>query len=146
MPAKARKETNKMSEALRLTVPGYPEYIKIAKMAVGQIATMQGASIDTVQDVQTAVSEACRLITCHGHPCWSDCIDVSCHIEEGKLLINVADKDGSHSIEKDELHRCVECPQEGDMGIKLIEYIMDNVEITRANSGCRSIKITKILS
>ena len=42
---KQKKEENKMSEILKLTINGNPEYIKIAKMAVGQAACMKGLDI-----------------------------------------------------------------------------------------------------
>lgn len=134
-----------MSEVLKLTISGSPEYIKIAKVAVGQAAAAKGLDIEKTDDLQMAVGEACRLISCHGYPGWSDYYNVVFQADETKITVIVEDDKGEHTLEKDLDHQCVDCPHEGDIGLKLIECVMDEVEITRADKGCRSIKITKNL-
>lgn len=135
-----------MADTLDIRISGSPEYIKIAKTAVGQLATTAGGGMDAVKDVQTAVAEACRIITCHGRPCWCETLRVICNVDEGVLTATIQEDENGNTLEKDDVHRCLDCPSEGDMGIVLMEHIMDNVEIIRADSGCRKIKITKTLS
>ena len=132
----------KMSESLKLTIPGSPEYIKIAKVAVGQAACLHGLDIEKTDDLQMAVGEACRLISCHGYSAWSDTYSVIFETNNDEMTVTVIDENGCHSLKKSERYRCLECPSEGDMGIKLLECVMDKVEITRAGEGCRSIKLT----
>jgi serine/threonine-protein kinase RsbW len=132
-----------MSESLKLTIPGSPEYIKIAKVAVGQAACLHGLDIEKTDDLQMAVGEACRLISCHGHSAWSDTYSVIFTADEEEMTVTVIDENECHSIEKAEKYRCLDCPHEGDMGLKLLECVMDKVEITRASEGCKSIKVTK---
>ena len=142
---KQKKEENKMSEILKLTINGNPEYIKIAKMAVGQAACMKGLDIEKTEDLQMAVGEACRLISCHGHPCWSDNYCLVFEADDEKITVTIEDEKGSHTLEKVADYQCLECPHEGDMGVKLMECVMDEVEISRADVGCKSIKLTKKL-
>ena len=134
-----------MSEILKLTIPGSPEYIRIAKMAVAQAASTEGLDVEKTEDLQVAVGEACRLISCHGYAAWSDTYNVIFQVEDEKITVVVNDETGNHSLAKNGFHQCVDCPNEGDIGIKLIECTMDEVEITRAEKGCRSIKLVKNL-
>lgn len=132
-----------MSEVMKLTISGNPEYIKIAKVAVGQAAAAKGLDIEKIEDLQMAVGEACRLISCHGYPGWSDYYNVIFEADEMKVTVRIEDDRGRHTLKKDLVHQCVDCPHEGDIGLKLIECVMDEVDITRADTGCRSIKIIK---
>ena len=134
-----------MSEVLKLTINGNPDYIKIAKMTVGQTACKCGLDIEKTEDLQMAVGEACRLISCHGHPCWSDSYSVRFDADDEKIQVIVEDEKGDHTLEKVADFKCLDCPHEGDMGLKLMECVMDEVEITRADTGCKSIKLTKKL-
>lgn len=132
-----------MAECFKLTIPGSPEYIRIAKVAVGQAAALKGLDIEKTDDLQMAVGEACRLISCHEHSAWSDNYNVTFEADENEIVVTVKDDNDCHSLKKTEDYRCLDCPREGDMGIKLIECVMDNVEITRASEGCKSIKLIK---
>lgn len=134
-----------MSEILKLTITGNPEYIKIAKMTVGQAAATCGLDIEKTEDLQMAAGEACRLISCHGHPCWSDNYNVVVEADDEVITVTVEDEKGDHTLKKDADYQCLDCPHEGDMGISLMKCVMDDVEISRASSGCKSIKLTKKL-
>jgi hypothetical protein len=52
-----------MSEILKMTLPGNPEYIRVTKSAVGSAAALAGFDFDCVEDIQMAVAEACKSIT-----------------------------------------------------------------------------------
>ena len=60
-----------MSDLLKFTVPGHPEYVKIAKMSVESAAAVAGFTVDDIEDMGIAVADACKLITCHGFDGWS---------------------------------------------------------------------------
>lgn len=132
-----------MSEVLKITVPGDPEYINIAETAACQAASMHGMDMEKVSDLRLAVSEACRLVTCHGFAGWSRSYDITCDISETAMTVTVKDDLCAHDKAKDEEKRCPDCPSEGDIGIRMIEVIADEVSVTRAEAGCRSITIVK---
>ena len=132
-----------MSEILKMTVPGDPEYIKIAETAVTQAAGLHGMDIETSRDVCLAVGEACRLVTCHGFDGYSRSYDITCDVDHERVQVTVEDDLCVHDREKDEECRCPDCPNEGDIGIKMIEVIMDEVSVSRTEQGCRSITLVK---
>lgn len=134
-----------MSDLLKFTVPGNPEYVKIVKMAVGSAAANCGFTVDAIEDMGIAVGDACKLITCHGFDGWSDSYDIECTIEDDKMTIEVKDDLCKHGIQKDLTRRpCMDCPNEGNLGIHVIRTLMDEVEIIKeAENKKKSIKMVK---
>ena len=55
-----------MADKLKFVIPGKPEYITMVRLAVGSIADTAGFDYEEIEDIKTAVSEACKNITCHG--------------------------------------------------------------------------------
>ncbi len=136
-------EGDEMSEVLKMTIPGDPDYIKIAETAVCQAVGLHGMDMEKAADLKLAVGEACRLVTCHGFSGWSRSYDITCDITEEAVTVTVKDDLCAHDKKKDEECRCPDCPSEGDIGIKMIEVITDEVSISRAEAGCRSITLVK---
>ncbi len=132
-----------MTEVLKMTISGDPDYIKIAGTAMAQAATLHGMDMEKVNDVQVAVGEACQLITCHGYEGWSSAYDLTCDVDEDEMRITIKDDLCTHELCKTEKHRCLECPGEGDIGIRMIQVIMDEVLISRTGTGCNSITLIK---
>ncbi len=126
-----------------MTIPGDPGYIKIAETAACQAASLHGMDVEKATDLKLAVSEACRLVTCHGFEGWSRSYDITCEIDDEAVTITVKDDLCAHDKAKDEGMRCPDCPSEGDIGIKMIEVIMDEVSISKAEAGCKSITLVK---
>ncbi|MEA4921970.1 MAG: ATP-binding protein [Eubacteriaceae bacterium] len=131
-----------MSGILEMTVPGNPEYIKIAKMAAGAAASLEGFDIEKVDDIKMAVGEACKAITCHGFEGWSENYQLAMDMAGKVLTIEVEDKLCKHQVSKG-TRPCMDCPGEGDLGIQIIKSLMDDVEIVKAGDGCRSIRMVK---
>lgn len=134
-----------MLEVLKLTLPGIPDYINVAKMAIGVAAKRQHLNVEEIHDLQTAVGESCRLVTCHQFEKWSNSYDISCVVEGHKMIITVQDVTGVHGIEKLDEKKCLGCPNEGDLGINIIKFMMDEVKIEKIDKGCKSIKLIKNL-
>lgn len=131
-----------MSEILKLEISGNPDYIQIAKMAVGAAASTAGFDIEHVEDIELAVAEACKNITCHGFDGWSECYEITCRVNDARMEITVTDIKCEHSVSKGK-RPCLDCPKEGDLGIFVIKSLMDEVEITKEKQGNRSIKMVR---
>ena len=69
--------------------------------------------------------------------------DVTFTISPKAVTITVKDDLCAHDKKKDEKKRCPDCPNEGDIGFRMIEVITDEVSISRAEAGCRSITLVK---
>ena len=131
-----------MSDLLKFSVPGNPEYVKIVKTAAQSAAAVADYSLEAVDDIGIAVGEACKLITCHGFDGWSNSYDIECAIEEDKITIEVKDEHCLHQIKKDK-RPCMDCPNEGDLGMLVIKSLMDDVEIIKEEGKKKSIKMVK---
>lgn len=117
-----------MSQILKLTIPGNPEYIRISKNTVGCAASLAGFDYESIEDIKIAVGEACKNITCHGFAGWAEHYDLVCDIDDAGMRITVTDCDPAHEVKK-EIKPCSSCPQEGDLGMCIVESVMDEVQI-----------------
>lgn len=131
-----------MGDLLKFSIPGKPEYVKIAKLAVGSAAGTANFNIEAIEDIEIAVGEACKNITCHGFDGFSNFYEVECMIEADRMIVTVSDKSCEHGLEK---HKkpCLDCPNEGNLGVYIIKSLMDEVEIVKAQDGNNSIRMVK---
>jgi len=131
-----------MKDMLHFTIPGKPEYAQAVKLAVGSIAGTANFSMEAVEDLKIAVAEACKNVTCHGFPGFSNTYEIICQVEEHEITITVIDKEMEHGLEKTR-KPCVDCPQEGDLSVFVMRSLVDTIEISGENSDYRSIKLVK---
>ncbi len=129
---------------LQFIIPGKPEYLSMVRLAIGSIATTAGFDLDACEDIKTAVSEACKNVSCHGFDGFSDQYEVNCSVEKGRIEIEVKDDCDVHTLEK-LAKPCQNCPKEGDLGIFVIQSLMNEVTFGREEDGHKSIKMVKIL-
>jgi len=127
---------------LKFIIPGKPEYLTMVRLAISSIATTAGFDLEAVEDMKTAVCEACKNVSCHGFDGFSDKYEVDCNVEEGRIEIIVKDDCDSHTLQK-LTKPCQNCPKEGDLGIFVIESLMNDVEFGRGDDGRKSIRMVK---
>ena len=97
-------------DKLSLKIPGKPEYIKGTRLFIGSVAANAGFDVEQCEDLKTAVSEACKNISCHGSLGFSDEYEVACLLEQNKITVTVTDLSESHQLEK--LNKpCKNCPK-----------------------------------
>ena len=135
-------EGKKKTTQYAFTVPGKPENTTLIKLAVSAAATNAGMDVDKIDDLAIATGEAFKNVCCHGSEGWSCCVEVKCEADDERITVNVEDKANCHDIPK-EKKPCLDCPKEGDLGMKLIKSLMDTVEFGKAANGCKSIRMTK---
>ena len=111
---------------------------------ISSVAVTAGFDLDGAEDIKTAVSEACKLVSCHGFDGFSDKYELQCSVEEGRIEIIIEDRCENHTLEK--LHKpCKNCPTEGNIGVYVIQTLMNEVEINVLENGQKSIKMVKYL-
>ena len=129
---------------LKFTIPGKPEYLTMVRLAIGSVAHTAGFSMDDVDDIKNAVEEACKNISCHGYEGFSDQYEVECSVEKEYIEITIKDNCEEHTLEK--LSKpCQNCPSEGNLGIYVIQSLMNEVEFGRQEDGRKMIKMVKAL-
>ena len=131
-----------MTDKLTFIIPGKPEYITMVRLAIGSVANTAGFDIEEIDDIKTAVAEACRNISCHGSEGFAEEYQVECLVDGGKLEISVKDKSSDHKIKKVN-KPCLDCPNEGNLGVFVIQSLMTRVEILDNTQGKKTIKMVK---
>src|SRR5438093_8574891 len=82
------------SEArVALTIPGRPEYVSVARLAILGVASRMRFSYDEVEDIRLAVGEACTtaIERANGSGLPGQEIHVRCLIDSAKLVVEVCD-------------------------------------------------------
>lgn len=134
-----------MTDLLKFSVPGKPEYVGMVRLAVSSLANCAGFDIEAVEDIKVAVSEACNNVVCHGAAGYCECYEVDCELGEDRLIIYVSDQAGGCDFNKYQLPN-LEDPKEGGLGIFIIKALMDEVDIlSELGTGTR-IKMVKYIS
>ena len=130
-----------MSDLLKFSVPGKPEYVSMVRMAVSCIANNAGIDVEAIEDIKVAVSEACTNALCHGTR-QAGCYEVFCELEAGRISISVVDQAGGYDVNA---YRAPEldCPREGGLGIYIIKALMDEVAIVTELGVGTQIKMVK---
>ncbi len=129
-------------DKLSLKIPGKPEYIKGTRLFIGSVAANAGFDVEQCEDLKTAVSEACKNISCHGSLGFSDEYEVACLLEQNKITVTVTDLSESHQLEK--LNKpCKNCPKEGDLSIFIIRSLVDELEFGNNEDGLKYITMVK---
>jgi serine/threonine-protein kinase RsbW len=142
---KAERGERKMTDVLKFSVPGKPEYIGTIRLAVSSLANCAGFDIEAVEDIKVAVSEACSNVVCHGKPNREECYEVACEIGKERITISVIDRAGGYDMSKYQ-NPTMDNPKEGGLGIFIIKALMDEVDIFSELGMGTSIKMVKYLN
>ncbi len=117
-----------MSEKFKFVIPGRPEHISTVRLAVGSVAASCGFDVEETEDIKTATGEACQLVSCHEMAGYAKEYTVECETEPGRIVISVINT--SHELMEKTNKRCLDCPNEGEIGKLLIRTLMDSVEVS----------------
>lgn len=117
-----------MSDVLKFSVPGKPEYVSMIRLAISSIANTAGFNIEEIDDIKIAVSEACTNVVCHGELKEDEVYEVVCEIEDKKLFISVEDKAGGYDLAGYK-SPSIDNLKPGGMGVYIIQALMDEVDI-----------------
>ncbi len=131
-----------MSDKVKFTIPGKPEYLTMVRLAIGSIADTSGFNVEEIEDIKTAVGEACKNISCHGKEGITTEYELECVNDINVLEIYVTDtgmKEASETVSM----KCRDCPNEGDIGVFLMKSLMSEVELIKNPKGNKTIKMVK---
>lgn len=128
-------------ETIKMEVTANPEYVSIIRLTVSVIANKVGFSLDDIEDIKVAVSEACTNAIKHS---LDDKFLVEFSILNNGLSIEVQDKGTGYdvdSLQEPDLAN----PKEGGLGLFIIKTLMDEVNTISNTDEGTTIKMTKYL-
>ncbi len=86
-------ETTSQPASIELSFPSELGYEKIAREAVAAFARRLGFEPELIDDLKTALGEACVNAIEHGNGCTPDTrVSIVCNCEGGRLLVEVCDE------------------------------------------------------
>ncbi len=128
-------------ESIKMEISANPEYVGIIRLTTSGIANKIGFSIDDIEDMKVAVSEACTNAIKHSS---DDRFYITFNILDDGLNIEIKDNGVGCNIDllgKPDL----ENPKENGLGIFIIQTLMDEVSIESSDNKGTIIKMTKYL-
>ena len=129
-----------------INIPSLSEYVGVVRLAVSGVATRMNFSIEEIEDIKIAVSEACTNAVQYAYEDPSQGkIDVTCNIYEDKLEIIVEDF-GKGFVPENKKKAVISENKLGlGLGITFIKSLMDESKIDSVkNQGTRVIMIKKL--
>ncbi|MDD5922678.1 MAG: ATP-binding protein [Eubacteriales bacterium] len=129
-------------DTIKFLIPGKPEYLTMVRLAISSIAATAGFDVEAVDDLKNAVSEACKNVSCHGFEGFSEHYEVDVDVDPGSISITVRDACSEHSLKK-VAAPCRQCPQEGDLGVFVIESLVNDVKFSKDPMGHKTITMVK---
>lgn len=131
-----------------LTIPGRPEYVGVARLAILGVASRMRFSYDEVEDIRLAVGEACTtaIERANGTAINAHEVQIRCVIDPSRLVVEVSDNapppGGPDSAAVGESGL-----DERSLGGVLIRILMDDVQTSEEpDTGRRVMRMVKYVA
>jgi len=132
-------------DKVELRIPGRPEFIGVARLAVSAVASRLDFDFEALDDIKLAVGEACTNAIQHAGDGKEE-IAIRCQLEKERLVIEVADQGAGF----DPTACCGQCPDPDALaahgyGLLLIQALMDEVECKSSPGDGTLVRMVKRL-
>ena len=129
------------NNTIKMEISSNPEYVSIIRLTTSGIANKIGFSLEDIEDLKVAISEACTNAIKHS---LEDKFIIIYNILENGITIEIMDEgQGYNPSDVDEVD--VSKLQESGMGLFIIESLMDDVSVESQEGKGTTIKMTKYL-
>lgn len=134
-------------DRISLSIPVSAKYIAAARLLTAGLAARANLSVEAVEDLKIAVSEACTNVTEHAFASEAEArnktIDLTFHVANGELTVAVEDE--GCGFDPKHLPDMNNKPVVNDtgIGVYLIREMMDEVKIESAPGSGTKIVMTK---
>lgn len=143
-----------MNEAtIRLTFPAKPDYLLLARLALGGVVRGMPVGPELLADLRLAVTEACGNAVRHAYGDGDGSVEVSFVVKDDRLEMIV--EDTGTGLELPLIEQLLEPeppaasaePAGGGMGIAIIRAIVDELDVRSGADGRGTVvHMTKYLS
>lgn len=140
-------ETHLKTPRIELSIPAQSEWVRVARLTVAGVAARQGFSIEAVEDIKVAVSEAINNAIQHGGDEDEEMAIVAIVLEPRAdgLWIVVSDQGRLEGELPVRAPAPADGLPEGGMGLLLIRSLMDRVEMQSGPDLDTALKMWKSL-
>ena len=141
-----RKEAKGMKEEMKLEFDAISENEGLARVVIAAFLTRLDPTLEQLQDVKTAVSEAVTNAVIHGYEEKGGMIRMSAVLEKGELKLTIEDDGvGIEDISK-AMQPLFTTKPEGErsgMGFSFMEAFMDRVEVESSPGNGTTVHMWK---
>ena len=127
-------------------MPAKPDYVGMMRLAISGIASRMEFTIEKIEDLKIAISEACTNAVQYAYDNKKDKIVlISCAVHSDKLEITVKDTGKGFSIEekkKPSSNSLTDSPSLG-LGITFIKSLMDEAEFKSEPGEGTEVRMVK---
>ncbi len=140
-----KNDRTRSREVMRLTFDSCSENEEFARVVVAVFATRMNPTLEEIDDIKTAVSEAVTNAVIHGYQNGEGTIHIEAAVEEHVLSVTVSDDGvGITNIEKAMEPMFSTLPEErSGMGFSFMEAFMDRVEVISSPGSGTSVTMRK---
>lgn len=128
-------------ETIKMELTANPDYVGIIRLTTSGIANKIGFSIDDIEDLKVAVSEACTNAIKHSK---DKKFTITFNILENGINIEIKDNGQGYDINSISTPNLEE-PKESGLGLFIIQALMDDVSMESEAGQGTIIKMTKYL-
>lgn len=139
-------------KSVQIHIPAEAEFIDVVRLSLYGIASQLGFSYEDIEDMKVAVSEACNNAIIHGYSLRQDgSVDITFYILKKGLQITVFDQGVSFNFNKKEgkigpiADDHIQDAKVGELGIYLMQSLMDDVEIMSEEGMGTKVTLSKYL-
>lgn len=142
-----------MSDAtVRLSFPAKPDYLLLARLALGGVVRDLPVGPELLADLKLAVTEACGNAVRHAYGDGDGSVDVAFVVKDDRLEMVVEDRGSGIGLPR--LEELLETeptigvePVDGGMGLAIIRAIVDELDVRGGEDGRGTVvHMTKYLT
>ncbi|MGV8907320.1 MAG: ATP-binding protein [Acetobacterium sp.] len=131
-------------DEIKLTLPTKIEYVSLARLIIASVADGMGFSIEDVEDLKVAVSEACTNVVKHSENSEMT-YDLMYKVGENDLTFTVSDAGKGFVPEQETKPGLRELEMSQGFGLIIIKMLMDKVDIISKEGLGSTITMVKYL-
>lgn len=133
-----------VSNYLKLEVPAIADNVALCRIVVAAFASQLEFTLDEIDDIKLAVSEAVSNCVLHAYPGGAGTVWIDAALDGGMLTVIVKDSGvGIEDVEAARQPGCSTDPERMGMGLTLIEALMDTLEISSAPGAGTRVSMSK---
>ena len=134
-----------LQEVMTLTIDSLSANEEFARVVVAVFATRMNPTLEEIDDIKTAVSEAVTNAVIHGYQNKEGKISIEAAVQENVLSVTISDDGvGISNIERAMEPMFSTLPEErSGMGFSFMEAFMDRVEVVSAPGKGTSVTMRK---
>lgn len=142
MTSKTKKEPTR----IQLSMPATAEFVSVARLTVSGVASRMNFSIDAIEDIKIAVSEACTNAVQYAYEdrTGNGNLDIICLVKPKTLEILVQDQ-GKGFKQKEKQKKPKQEIESLGLGLTFIQTLMDAAEVKSEVGKGTTIRMVKHL-